>query len=94
MQYTQDYDEMMPRTQYPSGTSWRQNVQAYIKSMQVFSCPSGGARTPYTGALLQAPTTITRRYPTPPMPYRQYRGVWRSVLRGRLGRFHYNELHL
>ncbi len=43
IQYTQDYDEKYPLGAYAGGTgtpSWRQYVQAYIKSAQVFSCPS------------------------------------------------------
>ena len=45
MQYTQDYDELFPRAYYgtsATGTtdSWITYVQPYIKSQQVFMCPS------------------------------------------------------
>ncbi len=39
MQYTQDYDELYPGI-YQNSVSWRQQVQAYIKSEQIFKCPS------------------------------------------------------
>ena len=41
-QYTQDYDEKMPfaRTGAPNYNSWAGNIQPYIKSLQVFACPS------------------------------------------------------
>lgn len=41
MQYTQDYDERYPYTTDVSGTpSWRVATEPYIKSTQVFKCPS------------------------------------------------------
>jgi prepilin-type N-terminal cleavage/methylation domain-containing protein/prepilin-type processing-associated H-X9-DG protein len=46
MQYTQDYDERYPlRTQFANGTStpyilWGQAIQPYVKSAQLFACPS------------------------------------------------------
>lgn len=61
MQYVQDYDEYLPmrQTAVPfvdeTGTtrplsSWRQMLQPYIKSTQVFRCPSNPRReTPATG---------------------------------------------
>ena len=39
IQYAQDYDEHFPGDQNDS-RSWMENVQPYIKSGQVFSCPS------------------------------------------------------
>jgi prepilin-type N-terminal cleavage/methylation domain-containing protein/prepilin-type processing-associated H-X9-DG protein len=48
MQYTQDYDEMYPRRIFnqgaPSGFQpiWAQVIQPYIKSAQLFQCPSNG----------------------------------------------------
>ena len=42
MQYTQDYDEKLP-SRVNFGTqnqSWRQVIQPYIKSTQLFACPS------------------------------------------------------
>jgi prepilin-type N-terminal cleavage/methylation domain-containing protein/prepilin-type processing-associated H-X9-DG protein len=46
MQYTQDYDERMPRSQYldDGNDSWKDNIYAYVKSTQVFSCPSNPAK--------------------------------------------------
>ena len=40
IQYTQDYDETYPLRNSGDGVTWRQRVQPYIKSTQVFSCPS------------------------------------------------------
>jgi prepilin-type N-terminal cleavage/methylation domain-containing protein/prepilin-type processing-associated H-X9-DG protein len=44
MQYTQDYDEKYPLTETSVGgvgnVRWRQMIQSYIKSSQVFACPS------------------------------------------------------
>ena len=46
MQYTQDYDETMPYATHGTdwltarGTGWMDDVQPYVKSMQVFTCPS------------------------------------------------------
>ena len=50
MQYTQDYDEKLPAcfTLGP-GIAWQQRVQPYLKSTQVFQCPSdtGDALPPF-----------------------------------------------
>ncbi len=45
LQYSQDYDEQwVPKDFWWNGSgqvpSWRQNVQPYVKSTQLFSCPS------------------------------------------------------
>ena len=41
MQYTQDYDERYPGYFYPSSNCyWVAQIQPYIKSAQVFQCPS------------------------------------------------------
>jgi prepilin-type N-terminal cleavage/methylation domain-containing protein/prepilin-type processing-associated H-X9-DG protein len=41
MQYTQDYDEVLPWYQTTTPTrGWADSVQPYIKSTQVFQCPS------------------------------------------------------
>ncbi|MBI5835467.1 MAG: DUF1559 domain-containing protein [Armatimonadetes bacterium] len=41
LQYCQDYDEKFPgRNSYDEPHSWRVNIQPYIKSGQVFACPS------------------------------------------------------
>lgn len=46
LQYTQDYDETMPFDQLPNSSAtpynnlWMDVMQAYVKSDQVFNCPS------------------------------------------------------
>lgn len=43
MQYVQDYDEMYPNAYYTDGagtTFWWSMLQPYVKSSQVFTCPS------------------------------------------------------
>lgn len=45
IQYTQDYDEKYPLTTYTNGSStpgntWGASVQPYLKSSQIFRCPS------------------------------------------------------
>ncbi len=49
MQYTQDYDEQGPMTSMSGGMmaggaySWTTSTQPYIKSVQIFRCPSDSA---------------------------------------------------
>jgi prepilin-type N-terminal cleavage/methylation domain-containing protein/prepilin-type processing-associated H-X9-DG protein len=47
LQYAQDYDELVPARQHASGSvsprSWRGMLQPYIKSADVFRCPSNRA---------------------------------------------------
>ncbi|RYX80162.1 DUF1559 domain-containing protein [bacterium] len=52
MQYTQDYDETMPaRSHYPTptaggnATNWENMLQPYVKSYQLFQCPSNTRNT-------------------------------------------------
>ena len=43
LQYNQDYDERFPQLSSTTGTSnviWIQTIQPYVKSTQLFSCPS------------------------------------------------------
>lgn len=40
MQYTQDYDEKFPLYYRGDGVGWGDSVQAYLKSNQLFKCPS------------------------------------------------------
>jgi len=52
MMYVQDYDETYPNIQQTNGTGylyWFQIVQPYIKSQQVFNCPSGVSSSMYYG---------------------------------------------
>src|SRR6187551_558294 len=41
-QYIQDYDEMMPRYYYATtpNTYWNNAIDPYVKSTQIFDCPS------------------------------------------------------
>ena len=44
LQYTQDYDESYPLASYPApDVSWTTSTQAYIKSVQLYRCPSDAA---------------------------------------------------
>jgi prepilin-type N-terminal cleavage/methylation domain-containing protein/prepilin-type processing-associated H-X9-DG protein len=47
MQYTQDYDEKMPsRVNFGTQTqNWREVIQPYVKSTQLFACPSNTGNT-------------------------------------------------
>ena len=47
MQYTQDYDERMPSTRMGAGNNWQVILQPYIKSYQVFVCPSNTRNTEF-----------------------------------------------
>jgi prepilin-type processing-associated H-X9-DG protein len=47
MQYTQDYDETYPLDQASSGISFVTAIQPYVKSRQLFICPSA-PQTPRT----------------------------------------------
>jgi prepilin-type N-terminal cleavage/methylation domain-containing protein/prepilin-type processing-associated H-X9-DG protein len=46
MQYSQDFDELMPNSRTSTGSAqtqwvpWQINIQPYVKSTQVFKCPS------------------------------------------------------
>ena len=40
LQYTQDYDEYFPKTNHAGSATWRQMIYPYVKSQQVFACPS------------------------------------------------------
>lgn len=46
LQYSQDYDEITPADRSSNGapTTWQNFVQPYIKSVQIFVCPSAGSR--------------------------------------------------
>jgi prepilin-type N-terminal cleavage/methylation domain-containing protein/prepilin-type processing-associated H-X9-DG protein len=60
LQYTQDYDERYPMRQWDDSTdlgranSWRRSIYPYVKSSQLFSCPSN---TNNTGPELDSDTT-------------------------------------
>jgi prepilin-type N-terminal cleavage/methylation domain-containing protein/prepilin-type processing-associated H-X9-DG protein len=52
MQYTQDYDEKLPMRRYGTAGgeifSWRRTIYPYVKSVQVFACPSNTSNSSYT----------------------------------------------
>ena len=44
LQYAGDYDDAYPRSSYPTtGVSWTVSAQPYLKSIQLFRCPSDSA---------------------------------------------------
>src|ERR1043165_297998 len=45
MQYTQDYDESFPLRDTIGGYVWPMFVQPYLKSVQIFQCPSDTSTT-------------------------------------------------
>ena len=70
LQYVQDYDETMPGHNMRNNVYWMDVVQPYVKSNQIFDCPShsGARHVPNTtsssyGANI---TGWTVGYPTPP----------------------------
>ena len=44
LQYAQDYDERMPSTRI-NNLNWEVNIQPYVKSYQLFACPSNTRNT-------------------------------------------------
>ena len=63
MQYVQDYDEMYPQNDN-NGFRWRQEILPYIKSVDIFKCPSNSANTQtgdWAGGPMNAPE-IKRSY--------------------------------
>ena len=55
LQYTQDYDERFPKISTPVAAAppvgWADTIQPYLKSVQIFKCPS------FTGPTSDAPNT-------------------------------------
>ena len=45
--YADDYDETMPPS-FNAGSFWFETLQPYVKSTQIFACPSSGGRLPTT----------------------------------------------
>jgi prepilin-type N-terminal cleavage/methylation domain-containing protein/prepilin-type processing-associated H-X9-DG protein len=48
MQYTQDYDERMPQV-YSNSIAWHANIQPYVKSVDLFRCPSNSSKMTISG---------------------------------------------
>ena len=44
-QYTQDYNNKFPRVSRKGSRGWSQDIQPYIKSWQIFQCPSAAKHT-------------------------------------------------
>ena len=47
LQYTQDYDERTTLTDYNNNYSWRDAIYPYVKSEQIFMCPSDPGNNKY-----------------------------------------------
>ena len=66
MQYSQDYDEKLPsRVNFGAQKqSWREVIQPYIKSTQLFACPSntGNTGTTYPGYVALSAGGVPRSY--------------------------------
>lgn len=74
MQYAQDYDETMPLFSYngfggyngADGARWADLIQPYLKSTQIFDCPSGTKTTAlYSGGQYLDITTYSYGFVTP-----------------------------
>jgi prepilin-type N-terminal cleavage/methylation domain-containing protein/prepilin-type processing-associated H-X9-DG protein len=67
MQYTQDYDEAFPRSRMnghrPSGwVPWHYVVQPYVKSYQLFKCPSVSSSSNMNGSNTEGIPAVPRSY--------------------------------
>jgi prepilin-type N-terminal cleavage/methylation domain-containing protein/prepilin-type processing-associated H-X9-DG protein len=63
MMYVQDYDEYMPAVVLSQATPnlrWHEQIQSYIKSAQVFKCPSNPSRLFVAGTV--TPNTYPNHY--------------------------------
>jgi len=54
IQYTQDFDEKYPIANMGSGLQWYNVLQPYVKSYQVFTCPTAGQ--------INLPSSSSRQY--------------------------------
>lgn len=70
-QYTQDYDDWYPGARMTNAvaTSWRENVQPYIKSRQVMVCPSADSRATYSDVAASAYAPVGTGYDSSPLSY-------------------------
>ena len=63
MQYTQDYDEAYPLSSFPAhNISWTVSAQPYMKSVQLFRCPSDNGTRWSTPAAPPADNYYTTSY--------------------------------
>ena len=66
MQYTQDYDERYPPKAQADNVRWNQRIQPYVKSTQLFACPSNPSnKTDNVGAIGNYPAIPTSYAPNP-----------------------------
>ena len=78
MQYTQDYDERFPMRYYGTAgprqeaNSWRRQIFPYVKSSQLFSCPSNSANTLFGDDSTEANMTSAGLALTEPRFMRSY----------------------
>jgi prepilin-type N-terminal cleavage/methylation domain-containing protein/prepilin-type processing-associated H-X9-DG protein len=74
MQYTQDYDESYPfgydydnngSNNNPEAELWRWEIQPYVKSTQIFKCPSSSIPAAYASGntTIITPTTVGMTFP-------------------------------
>ena len=76
IQYTQDYDEMLPPARSDAlftGAPWHVSVQPYIKSYQLFKCPSN-TTDPNTRRIGNTPNAATNT-PAVPISYMANAGI-------------------
>jgi len=87
MQYTQDYDETPPRTwhdrlgNWTSKVTWNQMLDSYIKSRDVYRCPSdtGDLDGPVSPYLDPAPADYPKPWRTSYIVNAQFGSVFRTV---------------
>ncbi|RYG70643.1 DUF1559 domain-containing protein [bacterium] len=87
-QYTQDYDERYPgrystgpASDGSPGTAWRQALQPYIKSTQLFACPSNSGNNlgTWSGGATTLMSKIPRSYTVSCTPQRAAAGIGGTV---------------
>lgn len=64
MQYTQDYDETYPVRDNAASGTWAQTIQPYVKSTQLFKCPSNSSTATMAGGLPAPAPRIPVSYAT------------------------------
>jgi len=70
LQYAQDYDEQLPSNQSASpnngiqGSDWTSGIFPYVKSAQIYSCPSGTIRASGANVPISYGYAWTNAYPT------------------------------
>lgn len=63
MQYAQDFDDALPLTSFPNaGSSWTEHTQPYMKSTQLYKCPSDSSARWNSAVLPPAAPPYTTSY--------------------------------